>query len=102
LRIKSCNDETPQPSKNIACISEHQLNVNPAKSCAAPKLFRDSNVIRRSNALLSAGIAESASSFETFITQEGVHKLPDFVIALVHPTTAFSHNSEMEFHDDRN
>jgi hypothetical protein len=54
-------------------------------------------MISRSNALLSGCIAESAPSFEIFFAPEGLHKLPGFVIALVHPTAAFGHHSEKEF-----
>jgi hypothetical protein len=54
------------------------------------------DVITRSNALLSVRIPKSAPSFEIFIAPEGFHKLPDFVIVLVHPTALFSHHSEIE------
>jgi hypothetical protein len=56
-------------------------------------------VISRSNALLPGGIAKSALSFAIFSALEGLRKLPGFVIALVHPTAAFSHHSQMEVRD---
>jgi hypothetical protein len=49
----------------------------------------------RSNAFFSGRIAKSASSFEIFFAPEDFHNLPGFIIALVHPTAAFSHHSEM-------
>jgi hypothetical protein len=52
-------------------------------------------MISCSNAILSGRIATSAPSLEIFLGLEGLRKLPGFVIALVHPTAAFSHRSEM-------
>jgi hypothetical protein len=57
-------------------------------------------MISLSNALLSGRIATSALSFEIFFTPEGLRKLRVFVIALVHPTVAFSHHSEMGVRDE--
>jgi hypothetical protein len=45
----------------------------------------------------SGCIAKNASNFEIFFTPEGLHKLPGLVMALVHPTAAFSHHSGKAF-----
>jgi hypothetical protein len=52
-------------------------------------------VISHANAFLSGRIAKSAPGFEIFVAPDGLHKFPGFVIALVHPTAAFSHHSEV-------
>jgi hypothetical protein len=96
LKIKPCNHETFQPVEKYRLHLLAPTNFNSAKSSAATELFRISDMICCSNALLSGRIATSAPSFEIFFVLESLRKLPGFVIALIHPTAAFGHASEME------
>jgi hypothetical protein len=80
LKIQARKRETSQTVEKSCVLLSAPTNFNCVKSCAAIKLFRNSDLTSCFKALLSGGSVKSVLGFKLFFAPDDLHKLPDFVV----------------------